>query len=146
MNELKIGLNIDGLEISHLLYADDLALLAENEENLQNLLSHVLKWCKKWRVVINMEKSNVIHFRKPRMKQSKCIFKLGDTTLNYADSYTYLGFELTPFMNFTTGMERLTESAGRALGAIISKYKSAKYMGFNTYETLYKASVNPVID
>ena len=58
LNELKIGLNIDGLEISHLLYADALALLAENEENLQNLLSHVLKCCRKWRVVINMEKSN----------------------------------------------------------------------------------------
>ena len=49
-------------------------------------------------------------------------------------------------MNFESGMERLTESASRALGMIISKYKTTKYMGFDTYEKLYQTNVIPVMD
>ena len=36
------------IHIYILLYADDIVLVSENEQNLQRMLSHVHKWCCKW--------------------------------------------------------------------------------------------------
>ncbi len=36
--------------------------------------------------------------------------------------------------------------AGRALGAIISKFKCLKNVGFNTFSKMYQAIVVPIVD
>ena len=54
------------LHICILLYADDIVLVSENEENLQVMLNHVQNWCVKWQMKVNIEKTEVVHFR------SKC--------------------------------------------------------------------------
>ena len=67
-NELKtlnVGVHIGpDIMLSHLLYADDLALIAESEADLQELLNCVSSWCQKWRIRINAGKSKIFHFRK----------------------------------------------------------------------------------
>ncbi len=40
----------------------------------------------------------------------------------------------------------LAGAGGRALGSIISKFKSLKNMGFETYTKLYHSGVIPVMD
>ena len=40
-----LGIDIKGINISSLLYADDLALVAESEDNLQRMLDILSKWC-----------------------------------------------------------------------------------------------------
>ena len=46
-------LNLDNLNINCLLYADDMVLIAETEEQLQKLLDMICVWCKKWRLKVN---------------------------------------------------------------------------------------------
>ncbi len=55
---VKIGTNL----ISVLAYADDLALMAESEADLQKLLDILYDWCAKWRLAINIDKTKVMHF------------------------------------------------------------------------------------
>ncbi len=38
----------EDLNIALLLYADDLAIMAESQEHLQTLLNILEKWCKQW--------------------------------------------------------------------------------------------------
>jgi hypothetical protein len=57
-----------------------------------------------------------------------------------------VGLHITPHLNYNAGMELLADSASRALGLLVSKYKVMKYMGFNTFETLYKSAVVPIMD
>ena len=61
----------EGLLINILLYADDIVLLAETEEDMQSLLFMVECWCKKWRLEVNLTKTNIMHFRPKRKAQSK---------------------------------------------------------------------------
>ena len=49
IKELKLGVMAGTLQISLLLYADDIILLSETEEGLQQQLNTLNKWCKKWR-------------------------------------------------------------------------------------------------
>ena len=49
-----------------LLYADDICLMTTNENDLQFLLSVVENWCHKWRLEVNLTKTNVMHVQNPR--------------------------------------------------------------------------------
>ncbi len=45
---MNVGVPIGDEQISILLYADDIVLLVENEDNLQKLLDFMRKWCERW--------------------------------------------------------------------------------------------------
>ena len=46
------------------------------------------------------------------------------------DKYKYLGVILDEFLNFESRVQVLSEAAGRALGAVILKFKTLKDIGF----------------
>ena len=84
LKDLNNGIEIGGYKLNVLLYADDIALIAQNEAEMDVLLDTVSKWCKKWRLCINPTKSKVVHFRKKQRKQSDHIFKIGENCLEYS--------------------------------------------------------------
>ena len=70
VNTLNVGINIDSEKVAIMLYADDLVLLAESEQDLQLILNEVHEWCKRNKLNINQDKSNVVHFRAPSVQRS----------------------------------------------------------------------------
>ena len=94
----KVGLNLnenldtlDQLFINILLYADDIVLITSNENDLQFLLCLVENWCKRWRLEVNLTKTNILHVRKKRKLQSKFMFLFNKRPVDYCNSYKYLG-------------------------------------------------------
>ena len=70
IKNLGLGIPIGNRKIPILFYADDIALLAENESDLQKLLNKLHEWCEKWQLQLNIKKSQIVHFRnKWRKKQ-----------------------------------------------------------------------------
>ena len=63
INQLELGVNIGDLKISILLYADDIVILANSEQDLQQMLNTLNHWCQKWQLNVNEEKTKIIHFR-----------------------------------------------------------------------------------
>lgn len=57
------GVHLNGNIMGILLYAPDIALQAESDRNLQNMLTIVNVWCYKWRLAIHQGKTQIIHFR-----------------------------------------------------------------------------------
>ncbi len=49
--------------ITILMFADDIALLAENEGDLQKMMDKLHSLCDKWKMVINEKKTQAKHFR-----------------------------------------------------------------------------------
>ena len=49
IQNLSLGITVGDRKVSILLYVDDIAILAENEENLQTMLNNLNEWCKKWK-------------------------------------------------------------------------------------------------
>ena len=49
------------------------------------------------------------------------------------ESFKYFGFVFDPYMSSDVGVGLLAESAGRALGEIIDKYKHLKDVGYNVF-------------
>ena len=82
-----MGINIGEDLVSLLLYADDLILMAPDGMSLQKMLDSLNTWAIKWRVTINLNKSNVIHFRNIRKHQTEIIFKLWGKEINKISEY-----------------------------------------------------------
>ena len=146
INDLDIGIQVGERKISLLAYADDICLVANSEDNLQQMLNCVHSWCKRWRVLINANKSKCMHFRRGRSNRSEYTFKIGENVLETTDRYKYLGVIFHEKQDYSINSEALGKAAGRALGSIISKIHSLKEFGFKAYEKLYSSCVMPILD
>ena len=94
---IGVDISIDlsaAILVNVLLYADDLALMADNEEDLQSIIFIVENWCKKWRLELNLSKTNIMHVRNSRKAQSKFWFIFYHKTVPYCTQYKYLGITI----------------------------------------------------
>jgi hypothetical protein len=139
------GVSLGTEKIPILMYADDIVLLSESEQDLQKQLDYVATWCRNWRLVINSKKSQVVHFRKKGADRTESSFKIDDNTLDVVNSYKYLGIILDEHLSFSNAVDSLGTGGGRALGAINAKFKFLKNMGFRTYDKLFESCVLPIL-
>ena len=58
-------------------------LISEDEKDMQTMLDYVSEWCRKWQLVINTNKSKVMHFRQTKVVRSSYDFKFGTESLVY---------------------------------------------------------------
>ena len=79
------------LMLSHLLWADDLVLLALTPQALQENIDILLKFCQLMGLEINLNKTKILVFHSPRSKDIKVQFFLGDQPIKNTDKYCYLG-------------------------------------------------------
>lgn len=128
------------------MYADDIVLVANTEDKLQAMLNVLHEWCKRWRVLINTNKSKCMHFRKGRTQQSKHVFKIGQNSMETVETYKYLGVTFHEKNDFTQNAESLSKGAGRALGVIINTIHHLKDFGFKAFEKLFTSCVVPILD
>ena len=146
-NNEDIG-NTDNIDsrvlVNILLYADDIVLFASNEIDLQHLLNIVEIWCGKWRLEVNLTKTNILHIRNKRKSQSKFMFLFNRNSVSYCNYYKYLGCTINEFLDFTYTAQVQADSAGRALSSIITKMIKNQGFPFNVYSILYKACVTSI--
>ena len=112
INGLGLGIDLNGTNISLLLYADDICFLAKSETDLQTILDTLHNWCKKWRVLINTEKSKAVHFRKGRRKRTEFTFKIGQNVIELVETYKYLGVIFQEKSDFTQTADALATGGG----------------------------------
>lgn len=95
---------------------------------------------------INNDKSKVVHFRKQNSAQTLFNFKCSRKDLDIVREYKYLGITLDEHLKFDPGTKVLGESGGRALSAVISKFKTLKDISYNTFTKLFDSCVASVTD
>ena len=105
------GVNIGECSCCVLLYADDIALIADNEEEMQTMLNRVDSWCRKWRLMVNPQKSQFLHFRQ-KSHTTNYLFKFGQVELLVVHQYKYLGVIFDEFYNFDIAVRTLGCSRG----------------------------------
>ena len=106
------GIEIGGENVCLLMYADDLVLLAKSEKDLQLMLDKLNDWCEQWKVTVNTDKSEVVHFRPNQTLCSNYKFCIGNHTLKVVPKYRYLGLVLEEHLDFSVTADHVAKSAG----------------------------------
>ena len=146
IKSLNIGIDIGEEKVSLLLYADDLVLLSENENDMQILLDTLSAWCRDNKLQVNENKSNIIHFRTPSVQRTSFKFSCCEKVLSVTNQYNYLGLLLTEFLDLNIMASAVAKSASRALGLVIYKCKSNGGFPYQCFTKLYDSLVWPIID
>ena len=108
LNEAVEGIEIGNTKINTLVFADDVVLIADK---LQNLLDALGKGCKDNQMMINHDKTKMIHFRHPKNKLCQSKFSCSETPIQYTNSYKYLGVEFTEYLSWAKSVENTAISA-----------------------------------
>ena len=95
---------------------------------------HLLyQWCKKWRVIINTNKSKIVYFRRRRTQRTNYAFKVGNNVLETVNQYRYLGVIFEEHNDF-----------GPKLWGIIEGSRSST-RGSNQQDSQHKGFPVPVV-
>lgn len=114
-------MNVGIEKVCILLYADDVVLLCEKENDLQELLNTLESWCYSNKINVNLEKSKIVHFRTQSVTRSNFPFIFNGKEVDIVSKYTYLGLLLIEFVSYEEMAKAVAKSASRALGLLIAK-------------------------
>ena len=70
LKSFDCGIELDGGKVCILLYADDVVVLANNENQIQIMLNALSMWCTENCMSINTSKSKLVHFRPQSIPKS----------------------------------------------------------------------------
>ena len=93
------GVECGGVLIPGLLFADDTSLFGEDVEVLEQSLIVLEKWCSRWGMKVNVEKSSIIHFRKKSCLQWDHEFSIGGEVIPTVTKYKDLGGVIDEFLD-----------------------------------------------
>ena len=116
------GLNtpqLNGIFVSHLLWADDLVLLALDAQSLQKLINRVYDFCEKWGLSVNISKTAIMVFNKSgRQLQESYSFQYGKIKIPSARTYCYLGIVFSLTGSYKAATDELRKKGLRAYFAL----------------------------
>ena len=139
----KLGINVDGYKLKDLPFADDIALIAHSENDLQTLIERVHDVSKKYGMEISIPKTKAMIFS--HEDQLQVNIKLDDTSLlDQVNRFKYLGVTLTPSNDSTSEIKSRLLLASTALGKL-RKVWSGKDITLSTKLRLLNALVYPVL-
>lgn len=114
---LEGGLTINGENIRILLYADDIAIMADERNTLQKMILNLEQYCDLWNLEVNMTKSKIMVFRNGGRlaNQERWFFKQQE--IEIVSEYSYLGVVLTPKMSFANHVQSRSKQAKNAINS-----------------------------
>ena len=128
-----------------MLWADDLVLLALDEDSLQATLDVLNKYCDAWGLQINPKKTKVLIFNKSgKLIRPNMILKIGEQIIESTKSYCYLGIIFTPSGSFTNAINELKKKAMRATFSL-KRFINHKCISITTIFRLFDALILPIL-
>ena len=119
---LHTGVLLGEITLKYIMFADDLALLAETPADLQIAINSLASYCNENGFKINTEKTKILIFHKGWLP--KCQFMLNSAELEIVNEFKYLGFTFSSQLSFTSHLESLNSKAASKCGYLLSNLKS----------------------
>lgn len=140
------GVNINHQQdIMSLLYCDDLILFASDKAELQRKLNLLEKYCEVNKMLVNINKTKIMIFRRGGRVRDSDVFYYKQQKLEVTGSYTYLGINFSSHAVFHQAAE-YANSKGRASIANVKRIMTrSKMKSWESRIKLYEACVHSTL-
>ena len=132
-------------ELFTLLFADDIALISLTPAGLQTQINNLKRAAEKLGLVVNLEKTKIMVFRKGGYLGRLEKWYYGRERIEVVNNYKYLGYTFTTKLSVDIP---LAEYTGRAKGKVVSIFRTLYKLGKidpNIFFQLYDSQVKPMI-
>ena len=113
-----IGVRIHNVCVGSLFWADDIVLIANDESELNIMLSLAAEFATNWQLQFNHSKSNVLIVGQ-RINNTK-LWKLGNKQISEVDSYKYLGIHFSRNLHDHCHVQEVIKKGNRLISYIKS--------------------------
>ena len=145
----EIGPKIDNISkpIGCLLWVDDVALIAGTEQELQKMLVITNDIANRFHIEFGKEKSKVLIIGEKGKNPNKPNLKLGSLSLEYTDSYKYLGIRMNNKNNLQDVINDTKCKSEAAYQTIITVMNNKHFndIQLETAWKLYEACIIPIL-
>jgi hypothetical protein len=147
-----LGATIDEAGVRRLaclLYADDIVLLANSEEELQQLMARVDVFARRWQFSVNPSKCACVRFNvRGGALPTSAGLALGEKTVPWVEGYRYLGVELraAPGRCYLAQQRRMLVSATRAAASLAALGLHSGRFPVPPAVRAYKSLVRPLLE
>ena len=154
LEETGLGCRVYGKWVGALYYADDLCLLAPNDDDMQKMLDVLHTYCKDWEFEPSYDKTKVVHFDNKPAEHAELYLKgmhgapntgsASDDRVGRTDQYPYLGIIFSSDCKFTKHVRQVVVPKMRQAKERMRKYKSGMDgMNVTQMSTVLRAVVEP---
>ena len=137
-NELP-GITIHGLNINNLRYADDTALIADDKDKLQDIVTMVQKESSKAGLEMNVKKTKTMLIARD-VENKKVEIKVNDEILQQVNKFIYLGTEIREDIKTDKEIERRSNIAKEKFCSM-SKVLTTKRLKLKTKLNILKCYI-----
>lgn len=138
-DNIEGGIKIGTEKIKILLYADDIVLLSESPMELQKMITNLEEYCSLWNLDINLDKSEIMVFRKGGRLGQNETWKYGSTLIRVVSEYKYLGVIFTPRLSFSKHIDLRTISSKNSINIIWNSFMSKSTIPLNAKWKVFQA-------
>lgn len=135
----------DTVGIFSLMYADDIALVADTVIDLQKKVNCLEKYCNKWGLTVNMDKTKVVVFKNGGFVKKSEKWNFGEKEIQVVPSYCYLGVIFSSTLNWSKCVQNLSSKALRAVAGIKKLYFKLETMPSETLFKIFDAKIKPIL-
>ena len=107
------------LSIYLLLFADDSVLISDTPTGLQQFLLAFKKYCEKWNLKVNVQKTKIVIFRRGRTLTEEINFTYSGNVIEKVNTFNYLGLVFTNNGSFQNALKTLAGKAARAMSYLL---------------------------
>ena len=133
--------------LSHLAFADDLALFSLSKAGLQRCLDNLSDYCKKWGLEVSIKKTKALVINQSgRIPKDACFF-YNNKLIETVNIFSYLGSLITSngsTLSQVSGKEELRKKADKAYFSLQRVLGRIKYEAHLSMD-LFKKSVEPIL-
>ena len=139
------GVDIGFMKLFLLLYADDIVIFSESAYDLQKGLDILNKYCQRWKLSVNPNKSKIMIFRKGGRLPQNLEFRYGDINLEIVRKFTYLGIVFTSGGSFAEAQATLSGQAQKAIFSMKKYLNKFVNVTPSHYLQLFDKLVAPIL-
>lgn len=136
------GYTIGDENITCVCYADDAALVAEDDDSLQRLLYRFSLLATKFDLTLSTKKTKTLTISKEPLR---CKLQLYDKVIEQVMSFTYLGIQITSHQDLETEVKTQSIKALRISGCLNNAVWSNKFLKTEAKVRIYKTMIRPIL-
>lgn len=136
------GYKLGNKEIRVVCYADDMAIISNNEDELQRMVHEFVKSAKMYNMEISTTKTKtLVAAREPK----RCKIVINDKIIEQVTKIDYLGIEISGCGDWKEGVRKQANKASRISGCLRDIVWRNKDMRTESKVRIYKSCVRPVL-
>ena len=136
-------LQLGSLMLNSISWADDLIMLSLSQQGLQNCVSKLEVYCKKWGLEINEMKTKCMVMSKKRGPFRP--IHIYNTPIEYVKNLVYLGFYISSNGNIRATIQDRITKASRVSHMVLQALRTNKNISAKLAMTLFDKQITPIL-